>query len=425
MPLQHLDTSLLENVRLKLDDAKATAKIVEIARLLIAVESPNPPLDTTRIALAAQGILKRCVPGVEVEIFKFDEVSNLVARIRGAKPGRRLVLNGHLDTYPVGDRSKWTVDPFAGAFDQGRLYGRGSCDMKGGIAASIYAMQTMAELRDHWAGELVLTLGGDEESMGNLGVRELLRQVPHAKGDATLIADTGSPMVTRFGEKGFLWITVEATGSPGHGAHVHRGTNAIDRLRIAMDIVSEIRNTPVETPPLVHAAIEAAKEISEQKSGKGESEVLTSVTVNIGKIEGGSSPNLIPAFALFAADIRIPVGVSASGLAKKLSDEISKLEGVTLKIDRLTEPTYTSPGSEIVDIVQSAATDILGQTPALNMRVGASDARVYREAQIPTVVYGPTPYNMGGPDEYVVVDELSTIMKVQVLSALAFLNGRN
>jgi acetylornithine deacetylase/succinyl-diaminopimelate desuccinylase-like protein len=422
MSLQSLDASFLENVRLKLNDAGATAKIVEIARLLIAVPSPNPPLDNTEIASAAEKMVKRFVPGAEVEVFKFGAVSNLVARIKGAKPGRRLVLNGHLDTYPVTDISKWTVDPLSGALHQGRLYGRGSCDMKGGIAASIYAMQTMAELRDHWAGELVLTLGGDEESMGNLGVRELIRQVPHAKGDATLIADAGSPMVTRFGEKGFLWITVEAAGSPGHGAHVHRGTNAIDRLRVAMDIVSDFRKTPVATPALVQAAIKSAKEISEQQSGKGESEVLTSVTVNIGRIEGGGSPNLIPAFASFAADIRIPVGVSASGLAKKLEDEISKLEGVTLKIDRLTEPTYTSPDSEIVGIVQSAATDVLGQTPALNMRVGASDARVYREAQVPTVVYGPTPYNMGGPDEYVMVDELVSIMRVQVLSALAFLN---
>ena len=409
----------------KVEGADAKANIIEIARLLIAVESPNPPLDNSRIASAAKEIIHKLVPSAEVTICKFGEVYNLVARIKGTKPGRRLVLNGHLDTYPVGDRTKWSVDPFAGKFDQGRLYGRGSCDMKGGIAASIYTMQVMAEFRDHWTGELVLTLGGDEESMGDLGVRELLRKVPHSKGDAALIADAGSPMVTRFGEKGFLWITVEASGSPGHGAHVHRGINAIDRLRVAMDVVCDLRNTSVETPPLVQAAIEAAKAISEQQSGKGEADVLTAVTVNIGKIEGGSSPNLIPASASFAADIRIPVGVSASALAKKLSKEMSKIEGTTLRIDRLTEPTYTDPHSEIIQIVQSTATKVLGETPALNMRVGASDARVYREALVPTVVYGPTPYNMGGPDEYVMVDELTSVMQVQVFSALVFLSEKN
>ena len=103
---------------------------------------------------------------------------------------------------------------------------------------------------------------------------------------------------------------------------------------------------------------------------------------------------------------------------------ISGLEGVTLKIDRCTEPTFTDPDDEIITSVQSAATEILGKRPALNMRVGASDARVYRSAGVPTVVYGPTPYNMGGADEYVMVSELEAIMQVQALAGLRFLGRK-
>jgi acetylornithine deacetylase/succinyl-diaminopimelate desuccinylase-like protein len=420
-----ISPSLQQKTALKLSSTEAAANIIEIARLLIAAPSPNPPLDNSLVATVAVEILRKLIPSAEVSVLKFAEVSNVIARVRGAKPGRRLVLCGHLDTYPVGDSSKWTVDPFEGKFEKGRLYGRGACDMKGGIAASIAAMQILADLSDHWDGELVLTLGGDEESMGDLGVRELINKVSHAKGDAALIADAGSPMVTRFGEKGFLWITVDATGSPGHGAHVHRGINAIDRLRNAMDIVSDIRKTRVDTPPIVYDAISSARATSEKLSGAGETEVLTYVTVNIGKIEGGSSPNLIPASASFAADIRIPVGVSAAEIARKLEKDTSKLDGVTLRIDRLTEPSYTDPKSEIVQIVQAVAADVLGEKPALNMRVGASDARIYRQVGVPTVVYGPTPYNMGGADEYVLIDELTSIMKVQVLTALEFLGRDN
>jgi acetylornithine deacetylase/succinyl-diaminopimelate desuccinylase-like protein len=97
---------------------------------------------------------------------------------------------------------------------------------------------------------------------------------------------------------------------------------------------------------------------------------------------------------------------------------------VTFKVDRRTEPTFTNPDNEIITDVQSAATQILGKIPALNMRVGASDARVYRSAGVPTVVYGPTPYNMGGADEYVMVSELEAIMQVQAIASLRFLSRK-
>lgn len=420
VPSDAFDPKIVSNLK----KPERTEHMIEIARQLIAAPSPNPPLDTKRAAEVAASALKSSVPDIEVDLYSAGEVTNLVGRVHGKRSGRRLILNGHLDTYPLGDESKWTVDPYRAKLEGDRLYGRGACDMKGGIATSICALQFLAEHRDLWSGELVITLGGDEESMGELGAKELIKTVPHAKGDAAIIPDAGSPMVTRFGEKGFLWITVEAEGSPAHGAHVHRGINAIDRLRKALDLVSGLRNERVLCPPLVKEAIDRAREVSEQLSGKGESEVLSSVTVNVGRIEGGISPNLVPASARFAADIRIPAGVTAIDLEKKLKEMLSGVEGITLKIDRRTEPTVTDPDNEIITDVQAAATKVLGKTPALNMRVGASDARVYRSSGVPTVVYGPTPYNMGGADEYVMVSELEAIMHVQALAALRFLGRK-
>ena len=395
-------------------------------RRLVAVPSPNPPLDTAAIAEAAETILKELIPDIEVGLYRASsEVVNLVARVRGNGAGRRLIFNGHLDTYPVGDVPGWTVDPFGGKLQDGRIYGRGVCDMKGGIGASICALALLAERRDVWPGELVLTLGGDEESMGELGAKYLVEKVPHARGDAVIIGDAGSPMVIRFGEKGFLWITVDAEGMAAHGAHVHRGINAIDRLRAALDAVSSLREEVVQVPYLVRDAIAKAKSISEELSGVGESDVLTSVTVNVGRIEGGISPNLIPASARFAADIRVPAGVRSSTLETVLAAKLSQIAGVKLSVDRCIEPSFTNPSEEIIRQVLSAATDVLGRVPALNMRVGASDARVYRRAGIPTVVYGPTPFNMGGPDEYVMIDELETVMRVHAIAALNFLLGKH
>ena len=88
---------------------------------------------------------------------------------------------------------------------------------------------------------------------------------------------------------------------------------------------------------------------------------------------------------------------------------------------RAYDPSFTDPGDAIVKAVAEAARTVMGTEPALNMRVGASDSRWYRKFGVPTVVYGLTPFNMGGPDEYVLVDELLAVAKVHTLAALDFL----
>src|SRR5699024_1035772 len=121
----------------------------------------------------------------------------------------------------------------------GKLYGRGVSDMKGGLACAIYAMKVLSQHRDSWSGELVLTFAGDEEVMGVRGTQYLLDNVPHAAGDAMICGDAGSPRVLRFGEKGLLWLDLEAFGKASHGAHVHLGENAIELLTGAMTQLTE------------------------------------------------------------------------------------------------------------------------------------------------------------------------------------------
>ena len=352
-----------------------------------------------------------------------DEVVNLVARLPGRGPGRRLAFSGHLDTYPIGADLGWTVDPLGGTLKDGRIYGRGVSDMKGGIAASIAAMTLLAEHRDSWTGEIILLLSGDEESMGELGAKFLVETVSEARADAVIIGDVGSPQVVRYGEKGFLWVTVEAEGAAAHGAHVHRGINAIDRLRRAMDAMADLRDIPVHMPEVIVSTIAAAKPISEVLSGVGEADVLSAITVNLGQIQGGVSPNLIPSRAQVSADIRLPVGVSAQMIEERLKESLSGIPGIRLVVNRRVDPSYTDPNSEIIAGTVATATSVLGSAPAVNMRVGASDARIFRKAGIPTVVFGPTPFNMGAADEYVLIDELVAVMRVHALTSLNFLQS--
>jgi acetylornithine deacetylase/succinyl-diaminopimelate desuccinylase-like protein len=147
------------------------------------------------------------------------------------------------------------------------------------------------------------------------------------------------------------------------------------------------------------------------------------VTVNIGTLEGGTSPNLVPTHAIARADIRLPVGITTDVLAAKLDDWLGPLEGVTWRAIRRFEASFTPPDHEIVVRTAQVAKEVLGSAPAVNMRIGGSDSRWYRPAGVPTVVLGLTPFNMGGADEYVLVDELSAVAKIHTLTAYDFLTG--
>jgi acetylornithine deacetylase/succinyl-diaminopimelate desuccinylase-like protein len=173
-------------------------------------------------------------------------------------------------------------------------------------------------------------------------------------------------------------------------------------------------------PDRVRRAIAAAKSISEPLCGLGEADVLTAVTVNIGIVSGGTSPNLVPSAAHAAVDIRLPVGVAAETVLASLRQWLDQ-PGITWRVLRCFEPNYTNPDDKLIRSCAAAAAEIMGKAPAVNMRVGGSDSRWFRMADIPTVVYGPTPYNMGAPDEYADISELGIVSRVHALTAFDLL----
>ncbi len=399
-------------------------RLVDLCVRLVRTKSENPPGDTRAVAGVCAAILAEAA-GAEIELVVAEQpIVNVVARVKGNGPGRRLVFNGHLDTFPVGDPSRWTVDPLAGVQKNGRLYGRGACDMKGGIACSLLAFLLLAERRECWRGEAVVALAGDEETMGLRGSEYLLETVPHASGDAMICGDAGSPRVLRFGEKGMIWLEVTAKGRSAHGAHVHLGANALERLMAALERLLALKRVPVKTPGPIAAAIRSARTVSEGLSGAGESKVLQSVTVNLGSVAGGSSANLVPALARANLDIRLPVGVTVAGIEKKIAKALDSIDGVEYRVLRHFEPNWTPPDHEIVRLLATSGREALGRAPVVNMRVGASDSRLYRRRGIPSVVCGLTPHNMGGPDEYVTLQDLFAVGHMHTLSAFDYLSAR-
>ena len=379
--------------------------LVDLCRSPVRIDSIYPPGDTTALVEEIESVLGATAGIEHRRVVGRAPAVNLVARTRGARPGRRLVLNGDLDTFPIGE-ARWSHPPLGADLEDGRIYGRGACDMKAGVAALVLAFATLAECRDVWSGEVVLALVGDEETGGRWGTRYLRENVEEAVGDAMLNADTGSPRVVRVGEKGNVWVELEATGVANHAAHVHLGRNAVDAHVDAHVDERALATLAPSLPAAVERTMAEAQSASEATSGAGEAETLRRIAVNTGRIEGGIGVNTISDRARALWDIRVPPGVSVDRVRVELASAIDPRPDVSWWILQSTEPSWTDPEEAIVRAVRENAAAVTGRDVVVNLRAGFSDARFYRHAGVPSVVYGVAPNGMGGADEYAAVEYL-------------------
>jgi acetylornithine deacetylase/succinyl-diaminopimelate desuccinylase-like protein len=404
------------------------ARLVENRGRLIALcselgrnDNQNPPGDTRGMVATCRKILDG-VPGITVDTIVSEEPKvNLVARLIGAAPGRRLVMNGHLDTGPVVEPAQWTVPPFGGVIATDRIYGRGIADMKAGIAASVLAARTLAEFRDCLHGELALMLVADEGTGGRHGTQYVLQMRPELAGDAMISGDVGSPRVARIGEKGFVWIEILASGKSAAGAHPHLGANAVEYLLPALDAIRTLKNGTTHIPDTMRAAIHKASGISEALNGAGETHTLTHNTVNIGMIQGGIRINNVPSKAAAKIDIRMPPGSTVEAIKLEINKLLGDVPHIEWRVLDAAEPNWTAPEASIISDLARNAEAVLGEPIGISIRPGFSDGRFFRQRNVPTVVYGVTPQNGNAPDEHVLIDDLDTVFKVHALTAFDYL----
>ena len=414
--------SLDDGALIAIARSRADALAESTARL-VRINSQTPPSATRPVAEAAAAMLADA-PGVTLNLYESEPpVTNLVARLEGGRPGPRLLLNGHLDTYPIGDRTDWTHDPLGGEFADGRLYGRGSADMKGGIAALIETVRLYAERMRPFPGEIVLALAGDEERMGEFGTQWLIDHVPEVRGDGVLVADAGGPSALRLGEKGMVWVDLAAEGLQAHGAHVHAGTNAIDQLVDALLDLRAIESMPVRAPADAAGVMEAATAFP-GADGPAARATMKRVTVNVGTVSGGVSSNLVPPRASAGLDIRIPLGLTVHDIEDSIRKRLSHRPGLSWNVTRRYEPTWTPISAPIANACLSAARQVLDGSAWADMRIGGSDARLWRRAGMEAVVLGPTPHNLGAPDENIETKELWRLLAIYSLAATNFLGCR-
>lgn len=371
--------------------AKPTDEVVELLCELVRAPSPNPPGDERRPAAVARAYLEQRA-GVEVEdVGVATERPMLVATLEGRRPGRTLIFAGHLDTVPPAHG--WTRDPFGAEIEDGRLYGLGTSDMKGGIAGFLVALGQLARLRQQWEGTIVAHVVPDEEPGGQLGTELLLRR-GLLQGDAAIVAEPSELAVYR-AQKGCLFVSARFSGRSAHGSMPANGDNAISRaIRVGLELEQ------VLGPRLAHRT----------------HDLVGSATISLGTIHGGHRTNVIPDECVLSFDRRVIPG-------EQLEDAISEIEAfidgrAVISYEHVGAAFETSEDHWLVQAALAVVRQVRGRAEIGGL-VGSSDARFYAAgAGMPTIIVGPGSMSQAhAPDES--IDLQLLVSSVDVYRELA------
>ena len=396
-------------------------RIIGFLSGFLQAKSPNPPGVTTEAADYITAFLEK--EGLPYrKIAPMEDRPNIVGTFEGGEEGKHLVMNGHIDVYPVGDGKGWRYDPWGGTIDDGKIIGRGSNDMKAGTTASIFTYAYLHRIKDQLKGKLSLTCVSDEETFGPYGARYLMEHHPELYGD-TLINGEPCAHQIRFGEKGFIWVTFTVSTPGAHGAYEHASPSATKvAARFMLELDEAVKGIKCSAPENVRVALEEARDIIEEGYGEGAFEVLQRATINFGTIKGGLKVNMIPGEVVIEGDIRLPVGLDKETVIEVVEDVVSRYPYVSYVVDNWTAPSHCDPNGEMVGIMKRNIKEIEGRESKSLIAMGGTDARLWRYKGIPAYVYGPYAKGMGGKDDYVEVDEFIDIVKVHVLSAYDYLS---
>lgn len=401
-------------------------RLIEFLQGFVRIDTSNPPGDTRAGADYIRRFLDEAGVPYRVVAPHADK-PNLLGGFDGATPGRHLVLNGHIDVFPAGDRTRWTRDPWSGDIVDGAVWGRGTVDMKCGTTASIFTYAWLHRLRDRLRGRLTLTVVSDEETGGRWGTGYLLEHHgDEVLGDCVLNGEPSSPYTVRFGEKAMLWLIFRVRTPGAHGAYPHLSRSA---TKIAAHLVADLETLEALTPRVPDAVARvmgdpAVRAAIERGLGAGATDVVSRLTVNIGVLHGGVKVNMLPGEAVVEADVRLPVGLPRADVMAAVERILARYPDVTVEQGKSQnfDATWSDPAHTMVGILQTNAESTLGFRPPAIVTLGGTDCRFWRARGVPAYVYGCSPDRMGAPDERVPIDEVLHVARTHALSAFDYLS---
>lgn len=312
----------------------------------------------------------------------------------GSKTGFSMIINGHVDVVPAGDLSQWDFDPFSGEITETQILGRGTSDMKAGVAGVLFALSILSKKQIPLKGNIRLHIVSDEESGGQFGTQWLCANGYADHADACLVAEPTSMDTIEIGQKGGLLLILKAYGKSAHGSlGNYKGENAILKLSRVLPHVSMLTEieghfTERQQKPLRDSQMLAEKENSIPGLGK----VINHVTTNIGIIQGGTRHNMVPDYCEATVDVRLPIGVCKDEIERVLEQviKVSKAEGVEYELQYKSDANFTDHEAPIVLAFKKNAEELMGKEVIPAYQWASSDARDYRRLGIPTIQFGPS-----------------------------------
>ncbi len=383
------------------------AELVDVAETLVGYDTQNPPGRTVAVADWIEETLSSA--GVDVDRIAVDpEQPNLLATIPGAG-SETLAFNGHLDTVPF-DASDWTHSPLGDRVDD-RLYGRGTTDMKGAVAAMVHVALAFARTDTTPPVTLQFAFVSDEEKGGDAGLVTMMDDERFAP-DACAVGETTSRngrYSVSVADRGNVWLTLEATGDAAHGSRPMIGTNAIDRLTAAVEhLRSQFGTQELPIDAAMDGIIDESVGFYEPEAGaEATRELYRYPTINFGVVEGGTAINTVPASARGRVDVRFTAGVDVGAALSSIRDCLGGLEGIAVDVETWTRGSYEPLDSPIVDASADAAERVVDDRVFRRSATGGGDAKVLRHAGIPTVEFGFGTQTAHGTDEYTTVRALT------------------
>jgi succinyl-diaminopimelate desuccinylase len=405
---------------------RARDEIVDFASRLVRVPTVNPPGDDYETCAGVIGDQLRA-NGAEVQLLPAtgrDEHTpehpriNVIGRHDGTSNGPAVHLNGHFDVVPVG--LGWTRDPFGGDVVNGRLYGRGSCDMKAGIAAAVFAAAAIRRAGVRHVLPIDLSGTVDEESGGFAGVGWLAEQrfISRERTTAVIIPEPFGVDRVCVGHRGVYWFEVIAEGRIAHGSMPYLGVNAVEGMSHLLDLVRD------ELEPALHERVTAMPVVPEGSRH---------ATININGIDGGQPVDEVPSpcvadrcRVVFDRRFLLEEGLEQAraeihALVRKAQ---ARMPAVKFSIeDRLiVEPTRAPEDAPLIGALTAAIQQVTGRAASLVASPGTYDQKhVARIAGLPhCVAYGPGQLDLAHqPDEYCRVDDIIDCTKVLAVAVMA------
>jgi len=370
---------------------------------LVHINSINPSLSTDgngEVEIASYLADALSDLGINVTTYPLEHTRiNVVGTLKGNGKGRSLLLNGHMDTVGI---DGMTIDPFGGKIQDGYLYGRGSQDMKGSLAAMMTAVKALKDADIRLDGDLVFSAVADEE-FASIGTEDLVRNI---RTDAAIVTE---PTDLKIGcaHRGFIWFEVETFGKAAHGSRFDEGVDAnirMGRFLAKLDnLEKELRMRephPLVGPPSLHAP----------------------------RIRGGAETSIYAANCLLEIERRTIPGENLQLVTAELQKIVDFLEEedptfkavVNGKFER--DPFEIEPDAPIIAVVEDVISRKPGLDPIITGQPFWTDAALLSEAGIDTILFGPKGGGLHSEVEWVDIQSVVDLAEILANTAVNFCN---